>query len=457
MKTQGISLVASNAPERTAAKSSKGSESTFESFMANHTSGVGQGSSLKKADVFTQKSDSSSAPETEKTESVPDSSPTQKKSAGKDAEKDVKVSDDSGYAEKNSSVAEEKEPADTEMLVVSLSEMLQNIFGLDSEQVQDIFNQSGVDFSALFGNGGEPASMEEMLQKLQQALQNLVMDIHGITDKAVFVTNDVLNQEFETLKEQAASLLLGNADSAQGAQEQAVQLTAGDSLAADGEEAGAVIASEEAFEVIVESGAESGESGDGSLPRQTEEITGLKAETNPAHSADNAANAFTEKLSEAFESTRGETVREPMSAIVEQVVRQVRIRVMPETTSMELMLHPASLGRVNLAVSTMANGVSTAVLTVENQMAKEALESQMIALKQSFDEQGLKVDAVEVTISDFGLNHENRDAHQEQQNNQSGSRRFRADAGENLAEGAEQGKETDETRRDVNSVVDYTA
>jgi len=57
---------------------------------------------------------------------------------------------------------------------------------------------------------------------------------------------------------------------------------------------------------------------------------------------------------------------------------------------------------------------------VENQVAKEALESQMITLKETFAEQGLKVDAVEVTVSDFGLEHQNREAEQEQQRQASG-------------------------------------
>ncbi|MFR1255038.1 MAG: hypothetical protein ACLSCU_02140 [Eubacterium sp.] len=39
-------------------------------------------------------------------------------------------------------------------------------------------------------------------------------------------------------------------------------------------------------------------------------------------------------------------------------------------------------------------------------MAKQALESQMLTLKQNFQEQGLKVDAVEVTVSNFNLESE---------------------------------------------------
>lgn len=146
-----------------------------------------------------------------------------------------------------------------------------------------------------------------------------------------------------------------------------------------------------------------------------------------------------------------------MANIVEQVVTQVRIRVLPETTSMELQLNPASLGRVNLHVAS-ANGVATATLVVENQMAKEALESQMITLKETFEEQGLKVEAVEVTVSEFSLKKEN-EQEQGQPGKRSGNRRFRADAelGTDAEEDAVDTGMTATARRDVNSVVDYTA
>ena len=46
-------------------------------------------------------------------------------------------------------------------------------------------------------------------------------------------------------------------------------------------------------------------------------------------------------------------------------------------------------------------GKLTASLKVENQTAKEALESSLQELKQSFKEQGLKVEEVEVTLSNY--------------------------------------------------------
>ena len=65
---------------------------------------------------------------------------------------------------------------------------------------------------------------------------------------------------------------------------------------------------------------------------------------------------------------------------------------------MELQLHPATLGnvRVQLAVT---EGVLTATFTTENEAVRAALESQMLVLKQNFEEQGIKVEAVEVTVA----------------------------------------------------------
>ena len=148
-----------------------------------------------------------------------------------------------------------------------------------------------------------------------------------------------------------------------------------------------------------------------------------------------ASGLFAEKISEAWKPDN-EAVSSPegvMRQIVEQIVRQVKIRVLPETTRMELQLNPASLGRVSLQVS-HSGGVSTAVMAVENQIAKEALESQMITLKQSFEEQGLKVSSVEVTVSEFGLD-QGQENTGERQNESAGKRNFREDAGKEASQG----------------------
>lgn len=91
-----------------------------------------------------------------------------------------------------------------------------------------------------------------------------------------------------------------------------------------------------------------------------------------------------------------------MQEIVEQVVERIKVTLSADTTSMELQLNPENLGKVNVSVVSK-NGEMTATFTVENQLAKEALESQMTTLKDNLNEQGIKVDAIEVTVAQNGF------------------------------------------------------
>ena len=65
---------------------------------------------------------------------------------------------------------------------------------------------------------------------------------------------------------------------------------------------------------------------------------------------------------------------------------------------MELHLHPASLGNVRVILSTKG-GVVTAQLTTENEVVKNAIESQVSQLKLNLEEQGIKVEAIEVSVA----------------------------------------------------------
>ena len=89
--------------------------------------------------------------------------------------------------------------------------------------------------------------------------------------------------------------------------------------------------------------------------------------------------------------------------ILSQVTESIRVNYTEDTTSMELQLHPASLGTVNMQVSA-TNGVVTAHILVQDEAVKAALESQLLTLQETFEEQGHKVEAVEVSIANYDLN-----------------------------------------------------
>lgn len=89
--------------------------------------------------------------------------------------------------------------------------------------------------------------------------------------------------------------------------------------------------------------------------------------------------------------------------IMRQVTDYVKVHISEDVTKMEIELHPASLGTVNMQINSQ-NGQITAHLTVQNELVKSVLETQMIKLQETFDEQGTKVSAIEVTVAEYSLN-----------------------------------------------------
>ena len=108
--------------------------------------------------------------------------------------------------------------------------------------------------------------------------------------------------------------------------------------------------------------------------------------------------------------------------IANQVVEQIKVVIKPDQTSMEMNLNPESLGKVNLVVAEK-NGLLTAQFTVQNEIAKEALESQMQTLKDNFTNQGLKVDAVEVLVSNSPFSQDNMSEGSKEQQKSSGKKK----------------------------------
>lgn len=104
---------------------------------------------------------------------------------------------------------------------------------------------------------------------------------------------------------------------------------------------------------------------------------------------------------------------EPLSQVdTQNIIRQIndymRLNVSGPETSLEMQLNPANLGRVGINIS-VREGAVTAQIAVENATVKQALESQMVTLRENMNNQGLKVEAVEVTIAshEFEQNLEN--------------------------------------------------
>lgn len=88
--------------------------------------------------------------------------------------------------------------------------------------------------------------------------------------------------------------------------------------------------------------------------------------------------------------------------IMDQILDYMKVSAKPEMTSLEMQLHPESLGTLHIQISNR-EGAVTAQFIAQNESVRAALESQVVELKENLEQQGLKVEAVEVTIAQYSL------------------------------------------------------
>ncbi len=85
-------------------------------------------------------------------------------------------------------------------------------------------------------------------------------------------------------------------------------------------------------------------------------------------------------------------------SILNQIGEAVRVTGGEDFTSMEMQLHPESLGTLHLQVRAK-EGIITAQFTTESEAVKQVLEAQVIQLREKLENQGVKVEAVEVLVA----------------------------------------------------------
>ena len=110
--------------------------------------------------------------------------------------------------------------------------------------------------------------------------------------------------------------------------------------------------------------------------------------------------------------------------IADQILEKVKVSVTAETTSLEIVLTPEELGRVNLTVSAEQDGMMKARFVTENELAREAIERNLVQFKEMLQEQGLKVDTIEVTVGNFEFDKNGQTNENPQEDKRNGNRSF---------------------------------
>jgi flagellar hook-length control protein FliK len=257
-------------------------------------------------------------------------------------------------------------------------------------------------------------------------LQKIVLATNGQTSLLAFATDEGLTAQLQELlqkveelktdanlsltKEQLDALLLKSK-----LEEQSQQANAGGTVDADDqvkvnhqvinqseENNAAVSIKTEADEGNSQSNSQSVQSNVTQKEGLASQQDGTKQEAKDSKSANHFQNfvdqmvQVTKELNTAMDGTITQVTQ--LRDIANQIVDRIRITMTTDQTSMEMQLNPENLGKVNLSVQSK-NGVMTAHFVVQNEISKEAIESQMHILRESLQNQGIKVEAIEVTVS----------------------------------------------------------
>lgn len=102
-------------------------------------------------------------------------------------------------------------------------------------------------------------------------------------------------------------------------------------------------------------------------------------------------------IEEALGKTQIPVAQVDVEKIIQQINDHLKIQIKDGVTQMQMELHPASLGTVNLQIASK-NGAITAAFTAQNEAVKQVLESQVVVLRENLEQAGVKVEAIEVTV-----------------------------------------------------------
>lgn len=315
----------------------------------------------------------------------------------------------------------------------------------------------------MFSDTAEELSVteEELLSVLQslsltpadlltkEGLQQVVLAVSGETDFANFLTDETMFTTLQNLNGELQTTLSDLADELGISQDEvqdfltALADKAGDASALQAEVLPTEAVPDEETEDAVtdvknsfdtENAADGKAVSEATVPgketgKQTEkETSGEEKSFTGDKTFDNFAQSF--KTGQTQNTQAAAEVTPHFDVETENIIRQItdymRGNVTDGVSEMDMQLHPANLGSVHIHLEAK-EGVLTAQFTAQNESVKAALESQMIQLKDSFEEQGLTVESIEVMVSSqkFNQSYEEAESHANDTGSRSGRQRTR--------------------------------
>ena len=353
------------------------------------------------------------------------------------------------------------------------------------QQLAETFDMTVEEVESLMSGLG----MEQLDVLQQQNLGELILAVAGVDSTAHLLTDEALYSKYQELMESMSTLVEQCSDELQMDAQQLLQMST--EALETVEDAGQL-----PIEVVVDADSEkrddadqiNGRTSDVLVQNATKEVNldaqpmngaqeqkqgdGKEEHALGREHSDNGkmsgnlllqnlkADTFEPQLqqvSQTASSWNTETVD-----IMRQIMDHMRIHVRPDMSNLEMQLHPESLGTLHVNVAAK-DGAVTAQFITQNEAVKAAVESQLIQLKESFLEQGVKVDAIEVTVQthQFEQNLEQgRNSQQSEPDKKNRIRRIRleGDISPEELDGMEEAEQLTAQMMAANgNTVDYTA
>lgn len=228
-------------------------------------------------------------------------------------------------------------------------------------------------------------------------------------------------------------------------------------------------------------GTSSGETGNGITSDENTEKTQSKSQVDSsfddsgervlhhedgAHSDNSVLHAsVSEQLNTdtSFEMSQSQSrLRVDTTDIIRQIVDSMSISNTTEESAINLQLTPESLGRMYINVS-QKNSEISARIAVSNEAVKEALQTQMVNLKEALNNSGIRVNEVEITVAshEFERNLEqgaaNDSRQQESTNSYNGSNSSGSGTDSDMMQDRAEERLVTQIMRDNGNSVDFTA
>ena len=254
---------------------------------------------------------------------------------------------------------------------------------------------SGEDMLSLMTDEGLYNSLQNLLSMVNETVHTIQEDL-GITPEEMTAILENLKSEKQVIPEETvkspvaleeSEMLAGQQDYSVTVEEDGEVVKVDVKVDGNSQTESSQVTTEKVSEPETGTGKENSSKKDSSSESNTQSNVVL----------DNILNKTTDvNANVKFEDTMpGNTAS--TQDIMNQIMDYMKIQVKADLTQMEIQLHPANLGTVNINIASK-EGVITAQILTQNEVVKAAVESQIVQLKNNFEEQGLKVEAVEVTV-----------------------------------------------------------